>query len=293
MSQTEVLLAILGVLVVANVLLVASIPLRTRRRRRSARRGSSVMGSPAGHVAHDRPGADEDARVAAAIEAFVTGASTDAPVRLRPLAPSGAIGRRRTEIGAVPAPETDDRAAGTGPELPRSSPSPEPTVADLADPAGWSRSMREESARVARFGHPVTVVMAELPRLDMLADRFGRGVAERVATETARLLVTDTRAADRIARLGDARFGVMLLETEEVAAAGYIDRVRAATDRWLQSSGLSIRLSFGSAGAGAGRDVVAAAADAAQRMHDADHGSAPAPAPAPAPNARTARPKNT
>jgi diguanylate cyclase (GGDEF)-like protein len=289
MSQTEVLLAILGVLVVANVFLVASIPLRTRRRRRSARPGSSVMWSPAGRVAHDRPRADEDARAAAAIEAFVTGASTDAPVRLRPLAPSGAIGRGRAEIGPGPAPATDDRAPGTGPGLARSSPSREWDDAGLADPAGWSRSMREESARVARFGHPVTVVMAELPRLDMLADRFGRSVADRVATETARLLVSDTRAADRIARLGEARFGVMLLETGEVAAARYIDRVRAASDRWLESSGLSIRLSFGSAGAGERRDVVAAAADAEQRMHDADHGSAPAPAP----NPRTARPKNT
>jgi diguanylate cyclase (GGDEF)-like protein len=255
MSQTEVLLAVLGVLVVANVALVASIPFRAGRRRRSLRMAGAVAGSSADQAGHHRPGPAEDARVAAAIEAFV-GDSTDAPVRVRPPAPSD---------------------AGIVPGLMQSSPSPEWTLADLADPAAWSRSIREESARVARFGHPVTVVMAEVPGLDVLADHFGRGVAERVETEAARLLLSETRAADRIARLDDARFGVLLLETEETAAGDYVERVRTATDRWLESAGLSVRLALGWASTDGGSDVMAAAVDAEQRMHDIDHGSTTEP----------------
>jgi len=285
MTQSEALLVILGVLVVANVVLVVSIPLRTRRRRRSATRASLLRRAAGGEIGPGDPGAAEDARVAAAIEAFVSGAETDAPDRARRPAASDPI--PLTRAGDLDAPVVaDDRAPTTTPQLAPRSLTPEWSLADLADPAAWSRTIREESARVARFGHPVTVVIAELPHLDMLADRFGRGVADRVATETARLLASETRAADRIARLGDARVGVMLLETEGVAAARYIERVRTATDRWLESSGLSIRMSFGSAVAGERRDVVAAAADAEQGMHDVDHGSAPRPI------ARAARPKN-
>jgi len=113
--------------------------------------------------------------------------------------------------------------------------------------------------------------MAEVPRLQALTDRLGPGAADRVVTEATRLLVAETRAVDRVARLGEGRLGILLLETDEKAAGGYVDRVRAATDGWLQSAGLSIRLSFGWAAASDGSGVLAAAATAEQRMHDADH----------------------
>jgi GGDEF domain-containing protein len=121
--------------------------------------------------------------------------------------------------------------------------------------------------------------MAELPQLDGLADRLGRDAAEQVVNETARLLVTEGRAADRIAWLGGARFGVLLLETEETRARGYVDRVRAAADGWLESAGLSVRLSLGWASPADGGDVMTAAASAQQRMHDVDRRPPPGAAP--------------
>ena len=163
---------------------------------------------------------------------------------------------------------------------------PGSALTELADTATWSRAIREESARVARFGRAVTVVMAELPRLDMVVDRFGRSVADQVATEATRLLVSESRAADRIAGLGDARFGIVLVETDERSAQGYVERVRAATDGWLQSTGLSIRLSLGWASPGEGGDVRTAAATAEQRMHDAERPAAPRRA------GRAPRPRN-
>ncbi len=123
---------------------------------------------------------------------------------------------------------------------------------------------------MARFGRPVTVVIAEIPDLAGVIDRLGRGVADRVVAETARLLVTKGRAADRITWLGDARFGILLAETEEIDASGYADRVRAAADGWLEAAGLSVRLSLGWASPTEGTDVLAAAAKARQRAHDAD-----------------------
>ncbi|HEX5825624.1 MAG TPA: diguanylate cyclase [Candidatus Limnocylindrales bacterium] len=274
MTQEQVLLVILGILIVANVFLVASIPYRTRRRPRSAgeQRQTGSRRDPAGRG--DPPIAD-DAPAAAAIEAFVASVSNGSTGRTRPpppweTTPSG----RQPSAGPASAITVTPLRTTEAAAHPGSSPP------ELADAATWSRAIREESARAARYAHPVTVVMAELPHLDVLADRFGQGVADRVASEAARVLISEGRAADRIARLGDARFGVLLSETAELAAAGYIERVRAAIDTWLESTGLSTRLSLGWASPAEGGDVTAAAIAAEQRMHDSEHRPTPERVPA-------------
>ena len=260
MTPFAVLLTILTALVIVNILLVATILVQTRRRRRSGSQAHVGAGSPTGPAGGGDPDAAEDARLAARIEAFVASVSADAPGPAGPPVVSDPI---------APRPEAD---SGGPPDI-----SSEWPLAELADPATWSHTIREESARVERFGHPVTVVMAELSHLDILADRFGRGVADRVVAETARSLVSGSRAADRIARLGDARFGVLLPETDETAAGSYVERVRAAIDGWLESAGLSTRVSFGWAGPADGGGVIAAAAAAEQRMHEADGRRGPGP----------------
>ncbi|HZC32070.1 MAG TPA: diguanylate cyclase [Candidatus Bathyarchaeia archaeon] len=308
MPQDPLLLAFVGILILANVALMASIPFQSRLRRRSARQLTpqprSASGAEPGGVrspvtqpnefapapvASARPWADDDARAAAAIEAFVAEVSPDAAGRVRPPSPSEVIALRRETmtVGAEEPAAVTIRAADRPAERPASDSRAIPSISvsaertsglrwtppGLADPAMWDRAIREESARMARFGHPVTVVMAELRHIDALADRLGRDAADRVTTETARLLVKQGRASDRLAWLGDAKFGVLLLETEEVRACGYVERVRAAADSWLESAGLSVRLSLGWASPTEGDDVVAAAATAKQRMFDADRSS--------------------
>jgi diguanylate cyclase (GGDEF)-like protein len=275
MPQDQVLLTILGAGGLATLVLVATIALLVRGRRRSRLAGGG------------RYGTDDDAREAAAIEAFVASVSPDAGVRVRPRPVSAAASTTGEAVtrgvpvmplgwpGATDRPEAEDREPSTGlawarPARPPAwaARPPEATPVQLADPATWARTVREESARAARFGHPVTVVMAELPHLDVVADRLGREVADQVVRMTAHVLVTEGRAVDRVARLGDARFGVLMLETEEMGAGTYVERVRAAADDWLASAGLSIRLSLGWASP-VGGDVTAAAAVAQQRMYEA------------------------
>lgn len=139
----------------------------------------------------------------------------------------------------------------------------------VADRAAWHRIVQEESARAARFERPVTVVIAELQRLEDVAIRLGPAAADRLVVETARLLVTEGRAVDQVARLDRARFGVLLPDTAESGARDYVDRVRAAADDWLRASGLSVRLSLGWASPGDDHDLVAAAALAEERMREA------------------------
>jgi hypothetical protein len=130
---------------------MVSIALRARRWRGSSRKGHDGLEARA-----DGPRAAGNVPNAAAIEAFVASVLPDAPGPARGPARSEAIEPEVDEI-------TPPAAAGTIDPL-----------AALVVPAAWSRAIREESARVARFGHPATVVMAELPRPDALAAGFGR-----------------------------------------------------------------------------------------------------------------------
>lgn len=272
-SDDQLLLAVLALVIVANVLVLATL-LPTRGRHRSMLHEAA----PISVTPHDG-----DARTVAAIEAFVAEVGADATGGIRPPSPSEVWARRRELLGDVanaptavpPASERSKPARAFAPVPSQPSSAPVADLAGIADGATWDRAVGEESARAARFGRPITVVMAELPNIDDLAHHLGRDVADRVVVETARLLASEGRAVDRISWLGKARFGVLLLETEETRAAGYVDRVRATADDWLQSAGLTIRLSLGWASPADGRDVLAAATLARQRMHDAGRPSRP------------------
>lgn len=67
-------------------------------------------------------------------------------------------------------------------------------------------------------------------------------------------------------RLGVACFGVLLVETDELVARRYVDRVRAASDDWLASAGLAARLMIGWASPDPGTDLALAADMARERM---------------------------
>ena len=56
------------------------------------------------------------------------------------------------------------------------------------------------------------------------------------------------RGADHAGRLGRGRFAVLLPETDEIAAIHYVERVRRASELWLESSAIAVRLAIGWAG---------------------------------------------
>jgi diguanylate cyclase (GGDEF)-like protein len=132
----------------------------------------------------------------------------------------------------------------------------------------WERALQEETARTARSGRPVTIVIAELPRLDDVVARLGQDAADRAVAETARRLVAESRASDQVAKIDDARFGVLMPETDETRAREYVDRVQAAADEWLGQAGLAVHLSVGWASPTEDHDVAAAAALAQRRMRE-------------------------
>jgi diguanylate cyclase (GGDEF)-like protein len=149
-------------------------------------------------------------------------------------------------------------------------------ILDALEPASaWRPLLDLERARVTRYRHPATVVVADLEGVDRLTARLGAESAERLIPAVAGTLRREARGTDRIARLGSARFGILLPETDEIAAINWVERVREATDLWLEASAVSLRLAFGWAELGPDADVDAVLALASERLDGERHGSHP------------------
>lgn len=158
----------------------------------------------------------------------------------------------------------------------------------------WEMAVDREEKRVARYGKSVTVVVAELDRLEALAARLGTDNADRLVPPVATTLRRLARAADLVARTGNARFQVLMPETDEIQAINYVERVRDACDMWLDAAAVSVHLVAGWASAGSGVTIRDAMRLAEQRMH-ADRARSPygrnrTPAPEPRPFTAPAAP---
>ena len=112
-------------------------------------------------------------------------------------------------------------------------------------PTEWNRIVADEDARIGRYGHRATIVIIELEGLDRLINVLGREAGDRVLPAVSDALSRNARGADHLARLGPARFGILLPETGEVEAVNYVERVRQVCELWLESGAIALRLAIG------------------------------------------------
>ena len=133
-------------------------------------------------------------------------------------------------------------------------------------PIGLIGAVYQENERKRRYGRPVSVVIAELYGLDALAERVGPEAADRLVPAIAEALRRYGRTTDRVARVGHARFHILLPETDEVRAINYVERVRQACDLWLESGAVALSLSMGWASPGPDDDIEVAMVMAEDRL---------------------------
>lgn len=133
----------------------------------------------------------------------------------------------------------------------------------LEGPDAWRRTLVVEMARAARYGHSLTVVVLEVQGVvDLLGDR-GTSDSRRAFRTVAQALRRASRTSDLVFRIGATRFGVVLTETDEVAAVNYVERVRERVPPLVSAAGGGARLSFGWASpvSGESADVLVRRAD--------------------------------
>ncbi len=141
----------------------------------------------------------------------------------------------------------------------------------------WEDALRREEARVARYGRPATVVVLDVGLSGRLHGPAGSAMRSRLARSVASALLEQARDSDRLARVSESRFHVLLPETTEREAGRYVDRVQTALQPLLDSTEAMADLYSGVAGARAGDGLSGAVTRAAAALatRRADRSRAP------------------
>jgi two-component system cell cycle response regulator len=142
----------------------------------------------------------------------------------------------------------------------------EDPLTGLDGPDFWRRVLVAEVARSARYGSRLTVVTIELQGLDLLAATWGADVARHTLREAAQGVLRTSRTSDYCARLAASRLGVVLTETDEIAAINFVERVREHAPKKLPRGAESLSFSFGWASPKAGEAAEAVVRRAETRL---------------------------
>lgn len=160
-----------------------------------------------------------------------------------------------------------------------SGPAPGANDALLTEPAGWTdtltgtegprywdRLLSGEQARLRRYRHSVTIVFVELSGFEEAATWIGREAALQKFAQLARRLASQVRSSDHIARVGPRRFGLVLVETNELEALNFIDRLLKHLQGAIADEGLEIHVGVGWASPEPNDQLSAAIATAEERL---------------------------
>ncbi len=104
---------------------------------------------------------------------------------------------------------------------------------DLEDAAGASLD-EALPGQERRHRVPVNYWLgcANIDNFDLIAERFGRGVAEDVLERVARMLSNTFRTYDRLYRFGGDQFGVLLHCPDEALVLGAFERFRVNVEKY-------------------------------------------------------------
>ena len=121
-------------------------------------------------------------------------------------------------------------------------PSPGDAVALRAMPGRleWNAAVERETTRAARYERPAAVAVLELRPLRSSAamDSWLR----IHAAPLGQVLLRSSRASDMVARVGTARFQVLLPETTAEAAGEFVDRVVGECEEQLREIGAPLKV---------------------------------------------------
>ncbi len=190
-----------------------------------------------------------------------------------PSVPEPPPSRRKPSSNAVRQRTTGSSGRGSTSvpyRAPGSPPAPGGPIPGLVGRQAWEASLAEEAERQQRYGHPLSIIIAELEGLEVEPTAMGTAMVGRMAPRCAAILLALARASDRVTRLSGSRFGVLLLEADEQAAELYVDRAAAACEPWLASSAVAMQLSIGWAVARGPEELLGALRTAEDRLRAAD-----------------------
>jgi diguanylate cyclase (GGDEF)-like protein len=141
----------------------------------------------------------------------------------------------------------------------------------LYDKTTFTRLLEDELQRQARYGRPVTLVLADIDRFKQLNDTFGHADGDAVLADVAEIIAKQARTSDTSGRFGGEEFGVFLPEVGVGAGQLLAERIRAQVETKFADTpyGTTISLGIASAQPGVPCEDLIRAADAA--LYTAKH----------------------
>lgn len=121
------------------------------------------------------------------------------------------------------------------------------TVTDLYNRRYFGLRIDEEVKRHTRFGHPLSLVVANVDRFKPINTEQGQAAADEVLREVARLLLRHSRSFTIIARLDGDEFAALLANTPKAGAVTYAQRIRSVIESHAFAHG-TVTASLGVAG---------------------------------------------
>lgn len=115
----------------------------------------------------------------------------------------------------------------------------------LFSPAEIARLMEREYQRARRYGHPLTLLCAEIDRLESLHDLYGVESEQRIQRAVAGLLRSSMRASDVLGAARGERLLVLLPHTPRAGAVALARRLVAGCRQLeFRGEGRSLRASL-------------------------------------------------
>ncbi|WP_018413232.1 diguanylate cyclase [Methyloversatilis thermotolerans] len=118
-------------------------------------------------------------------------------------------------------------------------------LSGLANRGHWEALVRKEFASQRRYGHNVTLVLADLDHFKAINDRHGHAAGDEVIRRFATLLMRELRINDSAGRYGGEEFGILLPDTTAEGARDLMNRLRACLHAEPLIDGEVVTASFG------------------------------------------------
>ncbi len=114
----------------------------------------------------------------------------------------------------------------------------------------WNRIRLEEAgqqeiARLERYGHPVSLIIADIDHFKQINDKFGHGAGDMILKGFCEIVQRCIRTTDVFGRWGGEEFVILLPNSGYASAEPLAERIRAAVERHEFEGGLRITASLG------------------------------------------------
>jgi diguanylate cyclase (GGDEF)-like protein len=116
-----------------------------------------------------------------------------------------------------------------------------------------------ECSRSRRYGHKLSCLMVEVDHFRQLSATFGEGAGETVLRSVATIIGQWTRDSDLVARFTEAKFVILLPETDIEGATAVREKIQVALGRHVwrhESKELPVTVSIGEAELNPGKQVM-------------------------------------